>query len=343
MTLDICERLYRAYAKPSIYFRRGRTALYPAQASIKIDDTIYGTCHRRAYFEWKGYEPCDTVNPDWELSADVGTWYHIGVTELLRRKTIDTGITILSDEHTFFLEEDKYLLSGRIDLFLMDNYTNKLYGVDVKTVGEYMSKRTVTSPKIEHILQCAVYLYAFNKTAAHGKRQVEEWIILYISRDENWDLKKNLHGSPLMLMWQYSMFFEDGYICVRNHQGSITKYKDITMEAIGERYDLLMSHILDDNLPPRDYDAQYSEEQIVALYEADLLEYKKDIKVVEKWKKDGAPEGQLNLVMGDSECRFCSYATQCYSQDPLSHPKSSKILYDIPPLITGPTQTKGMF
>jgi hypothetical protein len=326
--IDICKRLYDTFKRPVILRSRGRFTLYPSQASIKINDKVYGGCNRRSFFEWLGYKRDIDIEPNGVLAAEMGNWFHDGIEGLIRTRSFGAGITILSAEQSFYHKDLD--ISGRTDLLILDNYTDSIHGIEIKSVGEWSGKRALAQPKIEHTLQSVVYLYIHNESAKkNNMRPVESWIVLYVSRDENWDLKKNVHGSPLRQMWQYTITLKDGAVQIQDQAGSVTPYPDITVDKILERYKELKEKVDKGELPDRDYDAQYSEEYITALYKADQLEYKKDKTAVEKWLKKGAKEGELGIVMGDDGCKFCPYINQCYSPDPMSWPKEKLKLYDI--------------
>jgi hypothetical protein len=326
--IDICKRLNEAYSNPVIRRTSGRRGVYPSEASIEVNGEIVGACHREAYFDWFGYEEEGAVNPDSILAAEMGNWMHDGLVESYRARPIETGLTVLSAEQPFFNKDE--LISGRTDIFMMDNASGEIFGVDIKSVGEWAGKKCYLQPKLDHIIQCALYLWEYQNTARQGKREINKWIILYISRDENWDLKKNIHGSLFKYLWQFTVSFEDEHVVVQNQAGVVTKYKDITTEGIIKRYRIFLDHVKNKNLPERDFEAQYSEEKIVGMYELGTLPFKKDIAAVEKWMKKGAAEGQLNMSIGDDACFFCRHKGKCYSEDPLSYPKEERILYDLP-------------
>jgi hypothetical protein len=326
--IDICSRLKEAYVNPKIHTTRGKSGVNPSGVSIEIDGKIEGACHRQGYFSWFGYKKEAEINPDWTLAAVMGEWIHVGVVEEIRNHPLETGLTVLSAEQSFF--NQKHMISGRTDIFMLDNLSKKIFGVDIKSVGEYVCKRTIEKPKMDHILQCAVYLWEYQQTSNQGYQEIDEWVILYVSRDENWDLKKFAHGSSLRQMWQFSIKFENGHVVVENQHGITVGYPEITMDKILERYETFLEKIKAKELPDRDFDAQYSEDQIVSLYKSKKLEYKKDIAAVEKWLKKGAVEGELNMKMGDSACMFCPYVKQCYSADPLDYEKAERVLFSMP-------------
>lgn len=341
--IDICTRLYDAYGNPAILSTRGRSGVHPSQASIETDTEVIGACHRQQYFSWFDYDKSEDGNPDWSLAATMGEWIHTGVVDEYRRLAYETGLIILSAEQSFF--NKKHMISGRTDIFMMDTDTKEIFGVDIKSVGEWAGRRAMKQPSMHDIMQCAIYLWEYQNTAAEGYRQIDEWLLLYVSRDENWDLKKHVHGSKFKYMWQYALSFSpDGYIVVQDQKGILTNYEDVTIDNILERYEELLDYVKRKELPPRDFEAQYSEEKIAALYKTDHLEYKKDKQAVEKWLKKGAVKGELRIIMGDGACRLCSYLKLCYSPDPTMGTKKEHVLYKLPrldvPVATEPEGSK---
>jgi hypothetical protein len=51
---------------------------------------------------------------------------------------------------------------------------------------------------------------------------------------------------------------------------------------------------------------------------------------VEKWLEKGAKQGDLELDIGDFQCRYCNWRSLCYSNDPENGEKEVQILYTIP-------------
>ena len=212
----------------------------------------------------------------------------------------------------------------------MDNKTKDIFGLEIKSVGEFAGKAALIQPSYSNLIQAAIYLNEYQITASKGNRNIDYWKILYISRDENWDLKARKHGSPFRYMWEYTCKFEEGMLVVYNQHGSKEAYPEITVKNIYDRYDKIRKELKENKLPDRDFEAQYSEEKIVSLYESGLIQYKKDQAVVEKWMKKGAIEGELQLQLGDKECMFCAWKSLCYSDDPSKGEPIDQILFNIP-------------
>jgi len=335
--LDIPRRVYDTIVDPKIYTVRGNTALYPASASITIDGERYGACKRQEWYRWFKYEATERGEPEYRLTAITGEAIHEKMVEFLREHTAATDIVVMSAEQSFY--DPVEFISGRIDILLKDLKSGAIHGCDIKTVGDYKSGTVIEQPSVEHILQCAIYLDQYNKSATiANSKKVEDWIILYIARGENYKLKKYPHGSVFKFMWQFSIDLSKGYVTVTNQMGSSQEYPDITMENIYKGYRDQIEAIKKKELPPRDYEWQYSEEKLVGMLKLDKLN-KTESAVVKKWMDDGAKPGTLELDKGDFQCRFCEYKGLCYSPDPLEGPKKKSILYKETKLNETPTKT----
>ncbi len=326
--LNIPHRLYNAFANPATSTVRGNTGLYPASASIEIDGVIYGSCKRAEYYRWYRFEPTNEADPESVLVTELGNSIHVMIAQLLRRCTLETDIVVLSEEQAFF--DSTEFISGRTDLFMKDLKTGLLHGCDVKSVGEYKAGMVIDQPDISHILQCAVYLDQYNKSAKlNNSKPVTDWIILYVARNESWRLKKYPHGSNFKYMWQHSIDLDKGHVTVTSQNGNKKEYPQITMEAIYKGYRTLLAAIKAKKLPDRDFKLQYEEDRIVGLHKAEELN-KADTASVDKWLKNGAKAGELDIEMGDFQCRFCNWQKLCYSNDPEKSEKQKQVLYNIP-------------
>jgi len=326
--LNIPHRIYNAFASPAVSTIRPNTGLYPASASIKINDTQHGACHRQEYYRWYKYEPTSVSDPEGVLTTTMGDAIHIMIATILKNHVQETDIVVLSEEQSFY--DSVEFISGRTDLFLKDLKTGLLHGCDVKSVGEYKAGMVIDQPDITHILQCAVYLDQFNKSAKiNNSKQVSDWIILYVARNESWKLKKYPHGSLFKYMWQFSINLDKGYITVVSQNGATKEYPEITMEKVYEQYRILIKKIRAKELPDRDFQIQYSEDRITGMYKSDQLN-KTNGAIVEKWLEKGAKAGELKLDIGDYQCKFCQWAGLCYSSDPDKPEKQKQVLYNIP-------------
>lgn len=327
--INIVDRIYKAMADPMCLDVRSKNALYPSSASVRNDGKTIGACLRSEYYSWFNAETVKDRNPEYELAAIAGHYFHDMVLDLITRTSPDTDIVVLSNEQRIY--DPKYILSGRSDLFLRDLTTDSLFGVDVKSLSDYMCTTSWEWPREKDILQCAIYLDQYDRIAtAGGYKGVKEWIILYVARAENYRIKKYAHGSPFKIMWQFSMFIEkDGSIRVENQNGQSRHYPDININGIYARYEELLGCIQDRELPDRDYVYQYTEEQLVGFSKLGTKGplNKADREQVDAWVANGAPPGQLGLSKGDWECRNCRYVNVCYSENPEKFETEQPVLH----------------
>lgn len=327
--LDITRRIYEAFASPKTSIIKGNSGLYPSSASIEIDGEKFGACHRQEYYKWFKYKPTESTDPETGLTSIMGDSLHEMVVRFLREHVIETDILVLTAEQAFF--DQKNFISGRTDIFMKDMKTDKLHGCDIKTVGDYKASVTIEEPDLVHILQCAIYLDQYNKSAArNNSKPVEDWIILYLARSENYKLKKYPHGSLFKYLWQFHVTIEsNNSVSVTNQYGATRNYPKVTLDKIYARYEKLLKAIKDKTMPDREYEYRYSEARLTGMLKNEKLN-KGQSAEVEKWLEKGAKQGDLELDIGDFQCRYCNWRSLCYSNDPENGEKEVQVLYTIP-------------
>jgi hypothetical protein len=336
--IDVVQKIYDAMQDPAVQNVRRRYALYPSSASIEQDGEIVGACHREEYYKWMMATPTDAiVNPEYSLSAIAGNCLHDMLVGLFQNTSHKTGLQVLSAEQSFFNPD--YLLSGRTDILLLDTETNTPVGADFKTVSPYGSSQAMLMPRIKDILQCAVYLHEHQQNIDSDHEMVEEWLIIYLAREQSYHISKYKHGSPFKVLWQFSIKFNDKKEVIVEDQNGNTTNTEITIDQVYDRYNTLLDLIKARTLPDRDFEEQYSEDKIAGLLKAEKLTRKPDREQVQKWLDKGAKPGKLNMVMGDKECDFCAYSSLCWSDTPDIYSTDLKELYSIkkkgtkPPII----------
>lgn len=313
----LSNKLSKALNIPPFTNTKKSSSLTPSASSVEInlpDGTkkVVGSCHRQQYYKIKGYnEDSDgIVNIDWTLAAIMGDHMHNMLNKLIDDYGFPMGIQKLSSEHAIFNKELNF--SGRSDIIAWDVSKNEPIGIEIKSIGEFKAKKAMEQPIEEHVIQSVIYLDFYNRNIIPGQKKITKWYIWYISRTENWSIKAKEHGSPFTMLWDFCIRLEKGVPIISLPNGVEQEWKDYSVENIYKRYDLLLSYIKTDTLPPRDYDIKYSEEKITGLYKQNKISKKTDIAYIESWIKKGAPEGKLKVEMGDSECMFCEYKKRCW-------------------------------
>ena len=312
-------RLYAAMQKPLISMQKTSSRTHPSAASIEVPSKeggtqIIGACIREQWYRRKGFAPTETKNINWELAAIQGEYLHQMVVDLLNNNGITMGVQQMAVESSIY--ESLINLSGRIDYLAYDHLNDEVIGVEIKSVGDYKSKKCLEYPDSTHILQAMLYLDHYQKHVPEEQIRPKKWFILYVARGENWDLKGKKQLSPFVQLWDFYIQLEgeDKHAVVYTPQGK-TIEESLTIKGIWDRYDLLNRHDKDNTIPERDFELQYSEERLAGLYKLGLIEFKKDKEPIAKWLSKGAPEGELNVIMGDAACKFCSYSQMCWGEE----------------------------
>jgi hypothetical protein len=327
--IDIPSRMYNAFSSPVMKGIRGRSGFYPSSVSVELPNgEIEGSCLRQEYYRWFNAAPTEDFNPEFGAISMTGEALHAVITDFIRNHPIETELVLLRDEHSFF--DEKNMLSGRIDLFLLDVKTDTLLGCDIKSLSDYAAGTCLAEPRLKDILQCAIYLDQYQKSAHSGNKPINEWAILYFARNDGlYKLKKYPHGSPFKSIWQFSLSFENDYIVSTDQFNNKTSYEWLTREVLYSRFKTLYKYIKAKQLPPRDFEYKYSEEKLAGMFKNGKIPTKKDRVTIEKWLDKGAPEGTLGIEMGDFGCRFCNFSSLCWSDKPEAFVKKSTDLYDL--------------
>jgi hypothetical protein len=287
---------------------------YPSAVSTTIPSKeggtkVVGGCNRYQWYRRTGIPATDPGNVNWELSARIGDYYHELLSDLVDEYGFQLGLQRISKENSIY--DSLINLSGRSDLLLWDHHLGEPIGVEIKSVGDWKSKKCLETPSVEHVMQSMLYLHYYKEHIPADQKAPDRWYIWYIARSENWELKGRKNVSPFTQIWDFYVTLDDGHAVVHTPTG-IKHWKDITIQGIWKRYEDLDEKVKSGLVPDRDYQLKYSEERIAGMHKLGLLEFKKDQAVVEKWLKKGGKEGELQMDLGDFECRACSHKSLCW-------------------------------
>lgn len=322
----LSNKLSKHLGTPSFNSNRRQTSLAPSAASTVVktqtgDTKVVGACHRQQFYRLKNFIPdAGAQNIDWALSALIGDKLHDLLVELIDVYGVQLGLQKITREHSIY--EASIKLSGRSDLLLWDYNRNEPIGVEIKSIGEYKAKKAIEAPIEEHVLQSVLYLDFYNKAIPEGQKKITKWYIWYVSRTENWSIKSKSHGSDFTMMWDYLVELDNGVPIITLSDGTKQRWEDYSIKNIYDRYKKLYDQVEANTIPPRDYEIIYSDEKIVGLYKAGLIEKKGDKELIEKWLDKGAPAGKLKVQMGDGECMFCEYKKLCWEGVQNTTPKA---------------------
>tara|TARA_Y100001973_G_C5178800_1_gene323615 strand:+ start:898 stop:1821 length:924 start_codon:yes stop_codon:yes gene_type:complete len=277
----------RLYRSP-----RDKPHLWPTESSVQWEASnglviTEGSCSRAVWYRINGFPVTDEPIPrmhwvwkagqDWEdhcnqLSADRG---------ILAAKSIKIQDTSLP-----------LTISGEIDgvNFYLDSENIKhFYVIDYKsTGGSYYNtvklmgnSRHNPFPKVENLLQLMVYL--------HRDPRLEFGMLVYLIRD-----KMDRTQFEIELITD-----DDGLVFARVNGKNYPKY---SVNEIYRRYARICDYYDREELPPRDYDFEYTDSKAKMLH---------DVGELSKSALQKHLSGKAKDRQGHWRCSYCNFRQQC--------------------------------
>jgi hypothetical protein len=264
--------------------------LYPSEASVKYYDefgdlTTVGQCMRAAYFRVVGgFERIsNSAYSEWifKMGKDVEN--------IIVAQAKEAGIWV--DNNIKFYDKE-YNISGEIDCLIAEPPNGVIVPYEIKSFYGYFAHREIfgnksraAQPKFDQLCQLLVYLWKFRDQFPYGR-------MAYFARD---DIKRKTFKVAL---------HQEGEIFYPVIDGKI--FKLFTVNDILARYRQLQDYIDRKEVPPADYELQYSDAMIQDFAKKGKISKSK----FEKWQK-----GKLNdyEYLGDWRCGgYCPYRLICY-------------------------------
>ncbi len=267
--------------------------LRPHMASIKwtLDNGLTitkGACARSTYYYLNNEPRTDEATARLNWIWENGKWWEATCHILNKRNNS------LVDNNIKFRIEDQFPLplKGEMDgvnvvpgsdppVHFITEYktTGGSYQASVELLGNSKHK---PFPKDENLLQLMTYL-SFHRDIKFG-------MLIYLIRDM-------MHRTQFEVKLVYDHKQKTD---IAEVNGEVYPY--FSIDRIYKRYEEIARYFLNKELPPRDYDLEYTDEKALLLNQAGELSksaYEKHLK---------------GEKQGDWRCRFCSYTKKCYSQ-----------------------------
>ena len=201
-----------------------------------------------------------------------------------------------------FEKYGSFLIRGEVDLVVRPSPEKLPIGIEIKSITGYYGQKQVfgtkskyghwinpPTPKEQNLLQTVLYAFKFSII----EKQYQYFKLVYFSREDGRRIEFNVDLIPEEVMGSTRhKVYLNGKPYIHN----------LYAEDIIDSYRYIHKHIVDDTLPPRDFDLQYPDEKIKALAASGELS-KTDM---EKFKKNKP------VVKGDWECSYCNYKSMCY-------------------------------
>jgi len=255
-----------------------RTAFWPSEASIRdpITKRIYGKCHRALYWSFQNEPESNPLDGRALRILEAGRSFEEMMVETL--KNMGYWDAIRNEQEKKFYNEDLNI-SGEVDGILIVNGVSM--GIEFKTIYGYWAHKEVfvqKKPKIEHLLQVALYLYHFYPMP---------FKLLYGTRDSQ-ELK------------EFDVELTDRNVLIVD--GRFSSPIPITIEAIKERFDEFQTYLDKKKLPPPDYSVLgLTNEELQRELDAGNLKKNEATKFLKGRK----------VIKIPWECSFCRYYYKC--------------------------------
>ena len=293
--------------------------LHPSSSSAVLKDpisgleTAIGTCLRKAFYSCKGYqEDVSLPEPRSQRLMAVGE-------TLARQFLYDPAkkLGLFAAEELQFYDE-KINVSGRIDLMCYLPGTSEKIIVECKSISPNMiipyikaGERgyTLKEPRWYDLCQLMTYMQYYKKF------DVQYGAMYYISRD--------MDDNMFIFEWanvdsSTKEIPDNAYL--KCHSDERTwDLPFLTWGQIKDRYHLLQKYIDNDELPPRDYALQYSNDFLAFLSQnvgkgSQFIDMNKtDAKAVETKLSSKKYDPTKPIMMkGSFNCDYCPYKERCW-------------------------------
>jgi hypothetical protein len=319
------------YGMKNRAYRVSRGGMRPTSASCIITDEygdkkLVGKCHRAEWFRLNGVA---ATNPPNDRSYGIFATGN-GMEDYFQEIWKDQGILMAGNVVNYGAIDTHpdVVISGESDIIVWDHdidaegritaiHRDRAIGIEMKTCRGHFAKKEVFGignkmypmgkPKMEHIMQAAMYLMMREKHEKHYGVTIDHYLIFYFAVDtgEYTQFKITLSNGY------------DGEVIVETMDGkpvepdvayqliagkTLNAWSDLTTDNIMARYEELLKKLKDANPPDRDYQLRYDEATVKKLMDKDGLSKTK----YNQWLKNPMAE------VGDWQCSYCDFKSHCY-------------------------------
>lgn len=309
---------------PVIRDVRNQASFYPSSASCEVTDPVTGLpkviggpdgCLRSQYYSITGHVPTNDSSAENRLKAELGG--HIQ--EIIEDKLKQAGLWIASERR---IRIPHIGLNGRLDTWcwdprMLEQGRRVPVAIEFKSVSAYqesgITRPTKGSlmPKDDHVAQVLPYLDFFSQWPDTFGGEPCRIVIFTIGRESMaWAEHvvilggRGRYGDPLDK--------DDRYAIVRNETGTF-QLKYLTLRGVYNRWAKLRGFLKRKEIPPRDFELEYSNDKLALLAEKEVLSKTKRAKIVSARKKDPDGKGRWLPGEGDWQCAYCSFRDLCWT------------------------------
>ena len=277
-------------------------SFYPSSASCvdEIDGvTVHGACLRAQWYRCMQYEES---NPSGLYSQYIFAAGNL-LEGMLNSKLKEAGVWVANS--TKFSIPERYI-SGELDIVIRDHdgglaivenksYSAANYNAKKEICG---SRDTMPKPKMQNLIQAFLYQHTLQE-------QVNRTYLTYLDRscsspDNNKEFEITVHVDSRTER-------SHPRIKTTDYDGQPYEYieKSISMEGVFARFDSLMTHLQERQIPVGDFQHTLSSSEIDARYENGEIT---------KYKYENYIKNPTKNPIGDWNCAYCSYSDTCKAQ-----------------------------
>lgn len=281
---------------------------YPTDAFIQTDEFYQGKCKRYLYYKKKNYIP-EKFDYSTLLKFEVGKNQEQSIIKALQKQNmwIDNNIKIYFNYKNIFV-------SGEVDAIIQSDlgkqileiktgegyyFTQQIiygYKQDPGLYRDYLVDQYAAAPKIEHILQTALYLHYFKNIAPkfYNDIPITSAQILY------YDNANGLFKNYILMLKNENNYNFIKLFTQENDKLLVVPIKNITVESILDGYVDVYNSIKANVIPDKSYKTFYNDIDLDSYYSQKKLT-----------KKQYNLMKENNMERMDFHCRYCVYKTQC--------------------------------
>ena len=322
-------------------FRVSLGGMNPTGASCWIvdekgNDKLVGKCRRQVWYSKTKVPRTNLPNDQTFIKFAVGHAMEENFQEHWQRQGVmlDGNVKVRQDISNGD-PRGELIVSGEIDVLLRDFdldeegnitkiHTDRGIGIEMKTNRGFFAKKEIYGvgnkmypmghPKIEHIMQTAMYLHMRKAVEDYYGVTIDSFRIVYCQVDDG------------LTTW-FDISLSDGYdgeVIIKDRNGNriepdvvasleagidLNPIEGLTMDNIKDRYYGILEALKDtENPPPRDFQLRYDAETFQLKMERGELSKT----AMANWEKKEHAE------VGDWNCRYCDWKDTCYPYGILS-------------------------
>jgi CRISPR/Cas system-associated exonuclease Cas4 (RecB family) len=333
------------YAMRNRDYRVSRGGMRPTSASCVIqnefgDDTLVGKCHRAEWYRLNGIKATD---PPTDRSFGIFA-AGIGMEDYFQNMWKNQGVLLAGSVINYGAvgDDPRVIISGESDIILRDFemdddgqvirvYQDRAFGIEMKTCRGHFAQKEIFGrgnkkypmgkPKMEHIMQTAMYLMMRKRHEDHYGVTIPYYLIFYfdvadgtyvsfkISLSNGYDgdiLVETLDGKTVAPDPVYGLTIGE----------PVVPWSGLTTDNILARYSELADKLELPDPPEREYQLRYNDTTARRKFAIGDLSKTK----FAEWEKKPLAE------IGDWQCSYCDFKSHCYPVSVLTADVESGIL-----------------